>query len=363
MPRLPRPVVQGRSSRYRRRHRDQMPTLSALHHIEASEPFPDRHRSGARGMTLWLHIPNIAACRSARAMPDSTLACTSPNPDIALCVMSSGRPMQRRLSWRGWRTRPWLRRLYGTICDPSTASRGATAFISSLPVIPASPSARPGCGEALTIPGTCGPRSHGSSERSGRDGSSAKMSKAISIWDAPRSSATFRDWATALRRDCLRREKQALATGVAASSSWPTPTASDAGYYPELAIGGPGMIQPVSPLDIAPGSCGQFSIGNAARVWTHLFRIVGAMGLSPSTTCPSSPPVRVSFKHGETSSLVTLISNPRFYEHAMGWPIGWTAPEEPVTGFAAWLRRSRGELSRLTSARLRHPSDAPQEGI
>ncbi|BAV64758.1 site-specific DNA methylase [Sphingobium cloacae] len=98
---------------------------------------------------------------------------------------------------------------------------------------------------------------------------------------------------------------------------------------------------------IAQGSCGQFSLANAARVWTNLFLVIRGLGLSMSGTCPSSPPVRVSFKHGPTSSLVGLISNPRFYEHLMGWPIGWTAPEEPVTGFAVWLRRSRGALSRL----------------
>jgi hypothetical protein len=39
----------------------------------------------------------------------------------------------------------------------------------------------------------------------------------------------------------------------------------------------------------------------------------------------------------------------------MGWPIGWTAPGEPVTGFAAWLQRSRIALSQLTS-----PASAPE---
>jgi hypothetical protein len=31
----------------------------------------------------------------------------------------------------------------------------------------------------------------------------------------------------------------------------------------------------------------------------------------------------------------------------MGWPIGWNDPSRPVTGWRAWRRRMRGELSRL----------------
>ena len=65
---------------------------------------------------------------------------------------------------------------------------------------------------------------------------------------------------------------------------------------------------------------------------------------------PSSPPVRVTYPHGKTSSLAGLISNPRFFELIMGWPIDWTAPGAPVTGFQAWLRRSRGQFSNLLTA-------------
>lgn len=43
----------------------------------------------------------------------STSACTSPTPDIELWVTSSGKPMRRPRSWRGWRTRPWIARLSG----------------------------------------------------------------------------------------------------------------------------------------------------------------------------------------------------------------------------------------------------------
>lgn len=330
-----------------------MSALPTLYYFEACEPIPDRRQSGSRGITLWLYTPGmktIAASRFVLDMEDLTLASTLPNPDIGLWVMSSGKPMLRQLSWRGWRTRPWLKHLFGTICDPLTAAHGAGAFISSLPDIHASRSARQEIAGAQPIPDIFGQRSPGLSEKPIQNGCSAKMSKAISIWDSPTSSATFKAWATALKRDCSRREKQAQAIGVAASSSWPTPTASDAGYFPELLIAN-GSIQPVSPQDIAAGSCGQFALNNASRVWTHFFQMMGALGVSLSTISPYSRQVRVSFKHGATSSLTALISNPRFYELTMGWPIGWSAPEESVTGFAAWLQRSRGELlNRLSEA-------------
>lgn len=109
-----------------------------------------------------------------------------------------------------------------------------------------------------------------------------------------------------------------------------------------------GRIQPKSPFDIAQTSSGQFSLSNAARAWTKLWLVMRALGWTPLLKYRSSLPVRVSFKFGTGSFVDGLISNPRFFEHAMGWPIGWTAPGEPVTGFAAWLQRSRIALSALT---------------
>lgn len=120
-----------------------------------------------------------------------------------------------------------------------------------------------------------------------------------------------------------------------------------------------GSIQPVKPIDISENSCGQFAINNASRVWTMFWQILTAIGVDPATaTFPSSRPLRISFKFGPGSSLADLISNPQFYEHLMGWPIGWSAPGQRVTGFAAWLQRSRGALSSLLISADR-PTPAP----
>ena len=110
-----------------------------------------------------------------------------------------------------------------------------------------------------------------------------------------------------------------------------------------------GSIQPRSPFDKAQTSSGQYSLSNAARTWTKLWLAMRALGWRPMALPLSSHPVRVSFNGGTGSYIAGLISNPRFFELIMGWPIGWTAPGEPVTGFAAWLRRSRIELSRMIS--------------
>lgn len=117
-------------------------------------------------------------------------------------------------------------------------------------------------------------------------------------------------------------------------------------------------IQPVSPFDISETSCGQFSLSNAARSWTNLWTILRAVGWRPVEMPRSSHRLRVSFKFGKGSSVGDLISNPRFFEMMMGWPIGWTDAARPATEFPAWLRRSRMQLCALISTAVRETANA-----
>lgn len=71
----------------------------------------------------WLYAPGLEALSS-----DSGLQST----DIELSVTSRGTVSQRRLSWPGWALRPWIKRLYGTISELSTADAGVELWISSL---------------------------------------------------------------------------------------------------------------------------------------------------------------------------------------------------------------------------------------
>ena len=94
-----------------------------------------------RPCMTWLYIPPRAltpaarrACsayRSAPAPAGSTPDLSWPNPDTVLWVTSSGTPSPRPSSWRGWRIRPWIRRLSGTTLPASTAGRGAVNLVSA----------------------------------------------------------------------------------------------------------------------------------------------------------------------------------------------------------------------------------------
>jgi hypothetical protein len=153
----------------------------------------------------------------------------------------------------------------------------------------------------------------------------------------------------AKKRACSRRAKQAQATGVAAFSSWPTPTALDSGHFVDLMAGNLNL-QPVKTINLGPASTGQMPLSNAARGWTAMWMVLKAMGWQASDAShPYSHPVRVTLWNGNGSLTNTLISNPSFYELIMGWPIGWTKAELAVTGFAAWLQRSRGQFLKLIS--------------
>ena len=66
----------------------------------------------------WLYLPPDAlpepethACSASRFVPaqaGSTSGSPSPSPDIVLWAMSNGKPSPQPLSWRGWKTRPWI---------------------------------------------------------------------------------------------------------------------------------------------------------------------------------------------------------------------------------------------------------------
>ena len=96
---------------------------------------PQTQIRSLRPCMTWLYIPPDAlpepethACSaspSAPARAGSTSGSPSPSPDIVLWVTSSGKPSPQPLSWRGWKTRPWIRLLSGTTLEPSTAARGA----------------------------------------------------------------------------------------------------------------------------------------------------------------------------------------------------------------------------------------------
>lgn len=87
---------------------------------------------------MWLHVPLSTVSQFAPESACSTKAfrrrCIISASNIAPFVMLSGTATQRPLSWHGWKARPWIKLLYGTISRPSLAGRSAGVFIASLPV-------------------------------------------------------------------------------------------------------------------------------------------------------------------------------------------------------------------------------------
>ena len=293
---------------------------------------------------MWLFVPptdlkSFAASAFAPESQASILAYTSQSPDIALWVMSSETVSQRPLSWRGWQTRPWARLLFGTICDPSTADRGAAAFISSLPVIPASRSRSRATAKAKTIPATSGPPSPASSAKSGPNGASSKTSSGISPLVSETSPQIFRAWATGLQRASYQRRKRALRTSASGCSFWPTPTFKGTGNRACLVLSPERGVEFKNDLNQV-GS--QIGLWNAAKAWTLMWDMLMAAGWTPQRPA-SSHRCRVILLNGEKHSGGTLSSNPAFSDWMMGWPPGWTDPLQPVTGLSHWLRQGRGE--------------------
>lgn len=294
---------------------------------------------------MWLFIPplNMTTFAASVFVPASAgwiSDCTSPSPDIAPFAMSSETLLPRPFSWPGWRTRPWLRLLSGTICAASTAAPGAAAFISSLPVIPASPSRCQAIGAVPMTRATSGPTSFASSPRLPPSGAVSKTSPAISPLVYETSWETFNAWAIGLLRASNRRRKLAPATCATGSSFWPTPTFKGSGNRACIIVGPEGIRF----LTDRNQSGKQVGIRNAAVSWTLLWDVLIASGWTPGPF-PSSHRARVSFGNGEKHSSAGPALNPAFTDLLMGWPMGWTDPLQPVTGWSQWLQRARISIS------------------
>lgn len=190
----------------------------------------------------WLYLPPDAiahgrctagsgeACSDCLSAPEpeaSTSDSISPTPDIELWVTSSGKPMRRPRSWRGWKTRPWIARLSGTTFPPSTADLGAAWWILSMADIRASLFPSPDASSATKTQGISGRISPASCKRSNRACASSRTSAGIYDWGSNKSTMTFDQWVIALRQACLRRRKSARPINANGSSSWLTPRAQE----------------------------------------------------------------------------------------------------------------------------------------
>ena len=359
---LSRPVVPRDARRPSRTDRDQVPQMRHDQPTEACRARRTPRASNRRRSELWLYVPKMnasAACRSVPELEAWTSDCTSRSPDTRLCAMSSGTLTRQPASWRGWRTRPYVRLLSGPTYEPSTAALGAAAWISCLPVTPASLSRRPASGSASEIRAICGPTSPASSGSASRRASFSRTSRDTCLWDFPSSPKSYERWATELRRACSRRSKSARLTFGEGSSLWPTPTASDFANGVDITIDAKGPR--FSPEKDEGGK--QVGMRMAARNWAVMWETMTALGWMPVRP-PStrfSRPLLSTIRLGRRSSPSDVICNPDFLDWSMGWPPGWSDVTRPVTGSSRWLQRSRTALSTALE-RVKEDLSTPVEG-
>lgn len=171
---------------------------------------------------MWIHLPS-ECFPSALELADSTLGYGWLYRQLARSVTLRGKSIAWPRWQRAWLTAGWIRRQCGQTLEPSTAAPGVAQWIASWAATPANPFPTLASAEGTPTSATCGPISPASSVNASPDGASSRTWRATYRLDLSRSSQTFRQWATALRRACLQRRKLARRTNANGCSSWLTP--------------------------------------------------------------------------------------------------------------------------------------------
>lgn len=353
---------------------------------------------------MWLIPSQIrASCPCLQGAEGLTSESGSPGPEPELFVTVSGTPTLRPFSWRGWRSRPWSRRLFGAATsDSSTGDRFAEWWTESLRARHASRTqsqdGRKGTTttdptETETAPSR---RCSESSGKSGLAGAFSRMSLHGSQEDIfSQSGSDYSTWVTNARNRsfCLR---QILAQRIngSGSGSWPTPDVSML-KHDRYADDGKVMVQHQHPdrgTNLARAArviLKTPNVPNGGRGTSHAQRIGGTLyhngkkvqevlesqarqwstptardykdGAEPSENVPTNgllgrqaPRMMLD---GDTSSndgrSTRRRLNPIFVQWLMGWPIGWTRATTSYgaseTEWCRWWQRSRSMFLRLTS--------------
>lgn len=335
---------------------------------------------------------------------DSTSELNSQQAEmLARSVSWRGKLMRQQFWLRAWKKHSWLRRLSGVTSPPSTVVSGAESLISSLRATRVSRSLPLASVLELMTHGTSGPMSHASSESAVQDLFSLRMSPAICPSGSTRSAATFKAWATGLRRVYSARRKSAQAIAESVCSSWPTATSGNA-TNPNSKRGadtlmGKAMIWPTATTSVQSGSAkygtesgrhAGTTLTDAIQAW-HSPCVADSDGRPrwdrraspgytrripvPNITAQASDlwmtPTSRDHKDGtdpsdvvETKGLLGRQAprwtgqeyqsgagprrlNPVFTEWLMGWPLGWTDFAPVGTEWYRWRRHMLSELSRL----------------
>lgn len=273
----------------------------------------------------WLYVPSACApevegLTSASTSELSELASEA----LARCVWSRGKRSPARLWRQRWKREPWLRRLSGVTCTPSTLDGGVESWIASLAATHVSrfPSLVPA--RAQMTHDTYGQLSLVLYETPSQRSASLRMSPVICRSEHTTSSESFSEWATALRAHCGQRRKLALPTDESGCSSLlPTPSACSYGSNKGGAAGRTGKerhsLESMARKALWPTPTATLGT-NGGAVTPAKAREGGTLieALSARTTWPTP----------SGDGLATQVGgqlNPTWVEWLMGWPLGWTA--------------------------------------
>lgn len=344
---------------------------------------------------MWL-IPSSLDSPSVLELVASNSASGSPSPDTCVWVTSSGKALQRPLSWIGWRTRSWSPRLFSRAIWQTSTPEALREWISSRPASLASRGPSP---EPSAEPPTSAGSGRTSSECSGKfnpDGSFSKTSLDLfQAEDSDPSSVIFTASGSMRNGVCSERVPWVPPTAGVGSSFWPTARVSRGSYTrdhagpekerPSLAgqaiawgtpctNGGAPTEQTVRWTRLADQVCfwptawpspraeDAGSAGNQAVLWptpsqAMLARYTrdeekrrapnsgghrrGHEGNELLRACHSFPPDPASSSCGPECSPKHRRLNPLFVEWLMGWPTEWTGSGPSATEFTRYKLRWR----------------------
>lgn len=227
---------------------------------------------------MWI-IPNKMNIESSALLPDQVESKEELNtfcPDLEQSLMWRSKPSSLQIWWQRWKRVKWMKRLFGRILKPSMHRHFIEKYTASLEVIPANRLAWQDKERVQKTQDTFGRIYTRLLTQRSLFGDSLKMSAGTSAWDMTKFTEAYGIWATQLRREYSQRlsserhklEKDysslRLPTLSNCGTTWPTPTASEDGFY-----------------QVSPGSkIVRLQLDKAVRYWS-------TPTASESGNCPS----------------------------------------------------------------------------
>lgn len=298
---------------------------------------------------MWLVLPPTICSQSVQASEGLTSLSQSQSEMLAQSVTSRGKPKPPQTWQRAWKTGRYMRRLSGLTCPPSTANLGVEQWIASLVATRASQIPSPDHVLDPMMTASLSTNLFGSSKKCGLSVSFAKTSQGMRTDSSQPLSQLSKGWATALRLEYSQRAKWGLPIDASGCSSWATPQARDYRSGEGHRFNNPDRSKnlndqvdkwPTPTVRDHKGSSPDSIIRNDGKSRMSQLDTKAEQGFH------TSPQVQTT-QDGQKSSKNTPRLNPLFVQWMMGWPIGWTNYDRPVTGFAQWLEQSRGYLCQL----------------